>query len=38
MKVFHVIASGGEPRRLVTNERWPTSTSKLVDNVVAAFS
>jgi hypothetical protein len=34
MKVFHVIALGAEPRRLVTNERWRTSTSKLVDNAI----
>jgi hypothetical protein len=37
MKVFHVIALGGEPRRLVTNERWRTSTSKLVDNAIGGF-
>jgi hypothetical protein len=37
MKVFHVIALGGEPRRLVTNERWRTSTSKLVDNAISGF-
>jgi len=33
MKVFHVIALG----RLVTNERWHTSTSKLVDNLIGDF-
>ena len=37
MKVFHVIALGAEPRQLVTNERWRTSTSKLVDNAIGGF-
>jgi hypothetical protein len=37
MKVFRVIALGGEPPQLVSNERWHTSTSKLVDNVIDGF-
>ena len=33
MKVFHLVSLG----RLVTNERWHTSTSKLVDNLIGDF-
>ena len=33
MKVFHLVSLG----RLVTNERWRTSTSKLVDNAIGGF-
>jgi hypothetical protein len=32
-----VIALGGKPRWLVTNERWRTSTSKPADNAIGGF-